>query len=248
MRNGLQSMAAGAKARFAGPLSLVALLWLGSAICLGMPDRWTRDYVLGRPRSRSGLSGIVTHPLCHSSLGHIAANSIWLIVLGWLVGLRRPRLFLAATIMSWFVGGVGIWLIGRGPIFHRGASGIVYGYLGFLLLRGFFDRRFLSVLFSLLGMFLFPLFVWGMLPTASGTVSWEGHLSGFVGGGLCAYLVARREQRSREFGSARTGDPSPLEAPPSATSTGERMAAEVEEELQQIKDQLGKSRPSARAP
>jgi membrane associated rhomboid family serine protease len=95
------------------------------------------------------------------------------------------------TIISVVVGGLGVWLFGGRGTVHIGASGVVFGYLGFLLLRGYFERSAGSILFSLMIFVLYGGLVWGILPWQQRGISWEAHLFGFLGGVLAARLLAR---------------------------------------------------------
>jgi membrane associated rhomboid family serine protease len=93
------------------------------------------------------------------------------------------------------VSGLGTWLVGSSNSVHIGASGIIFGYLGFLLLRGYFERNFPSILLSLIVGFLYGGTIWGVLPIQYG-VSWQMHLFGFIGGVIAARLLARRKKIS----------------------------------------------------
>jgi membrane associated rhomboid family serine protease len=86
---------------------------------------------------------------------------------------------------------LGVWLIGGTGTVHIGASGLVFGYLGFLLLRGYFERSASSILFSIMIFCLYGGLVWGILPWQQRGISWEAHLFGFLGGVLAARLLAR---------------------------------------------------------
>ncbi|NES94982.1 MAG: rhomboid family intramembrane serine protease, partial [Desertifilum sp. SIO1I2] len=88
------------------------------------------------------------------------------------------------------ISGLGVWLFGS-PGFHIGASGVIFGYLGFLLLRGYFERSFVTIFLSVVVGFFYGSLLWGVLPTVPG-ISWEGHLFGFIGGGVAAYLLSDR--------------------------------------------------------
>jgi membrane associated rhomboid family serine protease len=87
------------------------------------------------------------------------------------------------------VGGLGVWLFGAPGSVHIGASILIFGYLGFLLLRGYFQHNMASIALSLLATFLYGSLVWGILPSYPG-VSWQGHLFGFLGGVLAAKAIA----------------------------------------------------------
>ncbi|NJL86595.1 MAG: rhomboid family intramembrane serine protease [Leptolyngbyaceae cyanobacterium SM1_1_3] len=146
-----------------------------------------------RPRSLIGLRGILFAPFLHGNLEHLLANTIPLITLGWFVMLREISDFLWVTAIAGLSSGLGTWLIGDPVSVHIGASGLVFGYFGFLLLRGYFERSIVSVAVSLLAFMLYGSLVWGVLPNQPG-ISWEGHLFGFLGGILAARLLARSKK------------------------------------------------------
>ncbi|MCB9475239.1 MAG: rhomboid family intramembrane serine protease [Deltaproteobacteria bacterium] len=142
-----------------------------------------------RPRTPLGLIGIPLCPFLHGNLSHLIANTIPFVSLGWLVTVRRPKDFWAVTVLVTIVSGLGIWIFGRAGSVHIGASGVVFGYLGFLLLRGYFERSAGAMFLSILVGVLYGGMLWGVLPIRDG-VSWEGHLFGFIGGILAARLLA----------------------------------------------------------
>jgi membrane associated rhomboid family serine protease len=168
----------------------VGLLWaieiVDAVLFAGALDRFGV-----RPRSADGLVGIAFAPLLHMGFGHLIANTLPLITLGWLIMLRETRDLIAVTILSAIVSGVGVWLIGASYSVHIGASGVIFGYFGFLLLRGYFERSFVSILLSLVVVTVYGGMIWGVFPSGF-RISWEGHLFGFLGGVLAARLMARR--------------------------------------------------------
>ncbi|MEQ9237639.1 rhomboid family intramembrane serine protease [Coleofasciculus sp. E2-BRE-01] len=143
------------------------------------------------PRTIIGLRGILFAPFLHGGLPHLIANTIPFLTLGWFVMLQKTSDFFIVTAITMVVSGLGVWLIGS-PGVHIGASGLVFGYLGFLLLRGYFQRNIPSILLSLIVGFLYGGAIWGVLPTVPG-VSWEGHLFGFIGGIIAARLLSQRK-------------------------------------------------------
>jgi membrane associated rhomboid family serine protease len=118
------------------------------------------------------------------------ANTGPLLVLGWFVMWRETRHWFVVTAMSTLIGGIGVWLIGAANSVHIGASIIVFGLLGHLMSRGYFERRFWPVLGSVAVGVMYGGALWGLLPVHSG-VSWEGHLFGFLGGIVAARLLRR---------------------------------------------------------
>jgi len=143
-----------------------------------------------RPRTLAGLWGILFAPFLHVGFGHLLANTLPFLVLGWFVMLRRMSDFFLVTAITALVSGLGIWLFGPSRSVHLGASGLIFGYFGFLLLRGYFERSLTSILWSILVVILYGGMVWGVLPRGIG-ISWQSHLFGFIGGGLASYLTSR---------------------------------------------------------
>ena len=141
------------------------------------------------PQSFIGLRGILFAPFLHGSFYHVLANTAPFIVLGWLVMLRNIKDFYFVSAISALVGGLGTWLIGRPCSVHIGASGVIFGYFGYLLFRGYFERSFVAIAISLAIAITYGSLIWGVLPTRS-YISWEGHLFGFIGGIIAAKLLS----------------------------------------------------------
>lgn len=171
---------------------LVVLMWLLEILDWLLPW-WHPDAWGIIPRRVIGLRGILFAPLLHGSFSHVAANSIPFIVLGWLVMLRRTHEFFVVTAVVAFIAGLGTWLFGSSNSIHIGASGIIFGYFGFLVLLGYFERSIGSILRAVIVGAVYGGLIWGVLPLQAG-ISWESHLFGFLGGALAAYLLAQREE------------------------------------------------------
>lgn len=146
-----------------------------------------------QPHSAIGLRGIVFAPFLHGGLGHLMANTIPFITLGWLTMIQETSDFYIVSIISALVGGLGVWIFGSPDSVHIGASILIYGYLGFLLLRGYFQKNFPSIALSVFVAIAYGSFIWGVFPSKIG-VSWEGHLFGFIGGAIAAKLVAQENK------------------------------------------------------
>lgn len=144
------------------------------------------------PRNPMGLRGILFAPFLHGNFPHLIANTIPFLTLGWFIMLQETKDFLLVTAIAAIVSGLGVWLFGS-PGLHIGASGVIFGYLGFLLLRGYFERSFAAIFFSVVVAFFYGSLIAGVLPGQVG-ISWEGHLFGFIGGVLAAKLMARRKK------------------------------------------------------
>lgn len=170
-------------------LGLVALLWVIEIVNFLLGNHLL---LLGiHPRSLGGLVGVFLWPFLHAGFFHLAANTVPLVILGWLVMLDRIRDFVLVSATSTLLGGLGVWLIAPAGTVHIGASGVIFGYLGFLLLRGYFQRSPGWIALSLLvGLFYGGVLLWGMVPVPG--VSWQGHLCGFLAGALTARSFRRK--------------------------------------------------------
>lgn len=143
-----------------------------------------------RPRNLTGLRGIILAPFLHGNFAHLISNTIPFLTLGWLVMVQEIKDFWFVTLVTMLVGGGGIWVFGATNSVHIGASILIFGYLGFLLFRGYFQRDVRSISLSLLVTFLYGSLVWGVLP-ADPRISWQGHLFGFIGGFIAARMIGK---------------------------------------------------------
>ena len=182
-------------------LSFVVLLWLVELFDSLTGHQLDRNGI--RPLETDGLTGILFAPLLHSNWEHLMANTGPALVLGFLMTLAGLSRFLFATAIIWIVGGFGTWLIGnvgapsyRGVVVetnHIGASGLIFGWLTFLILFGFFTRTIWEIVIGVVVLFVYGSILLGVLPGTFG-VSWQGHLSGALAGVLAAYLLSGPER------------------------------------------------------
>jgi membrane associated rhomboid family serine protease len=166
---------------------LVAIIWAVQVANL-ISGYALSDWFGLIPRATAGLDGILLMPLVHGSLSHAAANTAPLVVLGALLTLTAPRLVLQASTIIVLLGGLGVWLFGSSAI-HVGASGLIFGWFGFLVTRGMIERRPLPLLVAIAVVFLYGTMIWGILPGQPG-VSWEAHFFG-AGAGIFAGFILR---------------------------------------------------------
>lgn len=159
---------------------LILSLWAIEYIDLELTPAFPLNIFGIHPRNLFGLVGIPLMPLLHSGYDHVAGNTIGLILFGATVIWQDRHefwvVFVAVTLMS----GLGIWLLGDSNSVHIGASGVVYGFFGYLLALGYFERSFSSILRACLILFFFNGLLW-IDPTEAG-ISWEGHLFGLLSG------------------------------------------------------------------
>lgn len=143
------------------------------------------------PRTKQGLWGILVAPFLHANVEHLVANTVPLVILGWLVMLRDSKHFLPVTLLSMLGAGLCAWTFGAPGSVHIGASGVVFGYLGFLMLAGWYARSLGAIALSVLVTVMWGGVVVGVLPGQPG-ISWQAHLGGFLGGVLAARALAPR--------------------------------------------------------
>lgn len=142
------------------------------------------------PRRISGLDGVLASPFLHHGFAHLYANSVPLILLGTFVLSAGARRFIWSTAFIMLVSGLGVWFTGAPNTIVVGASGVIFGYLGLLVMRGVVERSWWNIGVVLLVGLLYGWTVIGVLPTDQ-AISWQGHLFGFIGG-LVAALLFRR--------------------------------------------------------
>ncbi|MEP5769030.1 rhomboid family intramembrane serine protease, partial [Nisaea sp.] len=164
----------------------VALLWAVHLL------NWIIGYGLNPafgliPRHVSGLDGVIAMPLLHGSFAHLMANTPPLLVMGGLLVATTTRALLPVNAVVIGLGGGLVWLFGSSAI-HIGASGLVFGWFGFLVVRGLVDRSLITLGAALVVGLLYGSILWGVLPGQPG-VSWEAHLFGALAGAAAAFLV-----------------------------------------------------------
>lgn len=180
-------------------LMFVALIWLVHLVNgfvfdgglnryglspMALPYRWLSEFELSVPYLTRSLRGILFSPLLHGGFSHLMSNTLPLLILGGFVALRGARTFVGVSLFVMLLGGLLVWLVGR-PAIHIGASGLVFGYFGYLLAQGWYDRSFVSILVAVVVVMLYGGIIFGALPQG-GFISWEGHLFGLIAGGLAA--------------------------------------------------------------
>lgn len=169
-------------------MSVTASMWLIWAVDLLVPGRLGHGIV---PRTGYGLTGIVMAPFLHANLQHLLANTIPFVLLGAIILLRGAQAFTFVILVSAAISGLGTWLFGTPNTHHIGASGVVFGFFGYLLLRAVYDRRLSSFLIAVAVAVVYgATFLTSLMPTQA--VSWTGHVFGFLGGVTSARLRYRR--------------------------------------------------------
>lgn len=182
-------------------VGFLAILWLVELI----------NAISGRELSQAGglaardfgsLVNILTMPFVHANVDHLMGNALPLFSLGLIAAIPSPKRFLLMTLVVIVVGGLGTWLFSPSNSLTIGASGVVFGYFSYLLLRGLVDRRPADVLVSIGIAISFGAYMWSGIGFGVSGVSWQGHVCGIVGGVVAALVVRTpRKKPAIEAGS-----------------------------------------------
>ena len=168
-------------------VAYLALLWLVELINEATSRRLSVDGGL-RPRDPGSLVDIITSPFLHGSLQHLSSNALPLFSLGFIAAMTGIKRFLLVTAFVILVEGIGVWLFSPAGSISVGASGVVFGYFGYLLLRGFVDRRPVDLVVSIGIALAYGYVMWNSIGFGAQGISWQGHISGLVGGLMAAIL------------------------------------------------------------
>ena len=172
--------------------AMAAVMWLVEVVDLAAGDL---DRFGIEPRELDGLDGIVFSPFLHAGFGHLLGNTIPFVILGAVIALGGLARVAVVTAIVALVGGLGTWLVGPDGSIHVGASGVVFGYATYLLVRGFYSRRLLHITAGVGVLLVFgTTLLVGLVPTPG--VSWQGHLFGGLAGVLAARVVHGRTRRT----------------------------------------------------
>ena len=169
-------------------IGFVVLLWAVEAVNSLTGHQLNEWGIL--PRTLTGLRGIPFSPFLHGNVSHLLVNTLPFLVLGGLVALQGRRAFLGVSLVVIVCGGIALWLFGR-TAYHIGASGLIFGYFGYLVARAWYERSIGSILIALVTLFFYGGLMWGVLPT-NAFISWEGHLCGLLAGILAARIQGAR--------------------------------------------------------
>jgi membrane associated rhomboid family serine protease len=167
--------------RLAPVVVALALMWLLTAVnLLLLQGSWLRYGI--RPHDPGGLwPNLLFAPFLHVGLAHLVANSAPFAVLGGLIALQSPWRFVLVSVVGAFVGAALVWILGPTGSVHLGASGLVFTYFGWLIVRAIRERSVIAIVLGLVTLLLYGGVLWGLSPFQLG-ISWQGHLGGLLGG------------------------------------------------------------------
>ena len=173
---------------------LLAVMWVQEVVDTVLGGRL--DGLGIEPRDLDGLVGVPLAPFLHGGFGHLLSNTVPFVLLGALVALSGLPRLLAVTAVVTLVGGLGTWLVAPASTVHLGASILVFGFAAYLVARGLFDRRLVSLAVGAVVALVYgTTLLFGLVPRPG--ISWQGHLFGALGGLLAARLLVVRQPRVR---------------------------------------------------
>lgn len=153
-----------------------------------------------RPREARGLWGILTAPFLHTSAWQLLSTTGPFVLIGWVVLLSGLRTWLIVTAVVALVGGLATWLVAPSGLV-LGSSGLVFGWMGYLLARAYFSRRIVWILAAVLVVFFFSGLFSGLLPSLNSNGSWQAHVCSFCAGALVGWLLHPRGARAEKRAS-----------------------------------------------
>jgi membrane associated rhomboid family serine protease len=172
----------------------VMVLWVALLWVLEVVDSTTGGsldtYGLS-PRSFGELRDVIPMAFLHHGFAHLISNTVPLLVLGFIAALSGLRRFAAVVVTIMIIGGLGVWLTAPDHSNTVGASGVIFGLLGYLLVRGFVNRSGLDIVVGLVVLAVYGSVLWGVLP-GDPSISWQGHLFGLIGGVVAAFMFRKR--------------------------------------------------------
>ena len=171
-------------------LILILVIWVIELVNLALGHRLNQWFGL-EPRRFAGLIGIPAMPVLHGGIGHAAANTLPLIFLGAIGLIVAPRRFRKASLSIVLLSGLGVWLLAR-PGIVVGASGLIFGWFGFLLALGAIERSPRAVAGAVIVIIFYGGMIWGVFPQGV-RISWEAHMFGAAAGALVAYMLRLRD-------------------------------------------------------
>lgn len=187
-----EAMIAEAKKALWVMVGFLAVIWLVQVVNALDGYDLSREYGI-EARDPGSLPEIFTAPFLHNSWAHIEGNSGPLFIFGFLAAYRGVKKFLSVTALIAVASGLGVWFLSPASV-TAGASGMVFGYLGYILVRGIFDRHLIDIVLGLVMALCFAYQFASLLPGETG-VSWQGHLFGFVGGVLGGWIFRDRRPK-----------------------------------------------------
>jgi membrane associated rhomboid family serine protease len=181
-------------------LGVFLALWLVVVVDAGLDHRLLRFGII--PRRLDGLPGVLLAPVLHADFSQLAANAIPLLIFGWIMLISGLRYLALVTAACWLVSGLVGWLAAPSDSVILGASGVIFGWLGYVLARAWFGRRLVWIGIAIAVLCVFSGMLAGLLPRSGSHTFWAAQLAGFGTGILLGWLLHGRRPAARTRGTA----------------------------------------------
>ena len=196
-------------------VGFLAVLWIIQLVNAADHYHLTINYGI-RPHDVKSLPDIVIAPFLHVSWTHIESNSGPLFIFGFLAAYRGVVRFLGLTGLVILASGFAAWFTGSAGTIGAGASGVVFGYLGYILVRGFFDRRGVDILLGLVMALCFAYQFSVLLPRNG--IGWQAHIGGLAAGVIGGWIFRDRSGADRAAPAVTAASAAPDKAAPGTTA------------------------------
>ncbi|TNC28231.1 rhomboid family intramembrane serine protease [Amycolatopsis alkalitolerans] len=174
-------------------VGVLIVLWIVQIVNAALG--YELSFELGiRAREPGSLPEIFTAPFLHFSWSHIESNSGPLFIFGFLAAYRGVKKFLGVTALIVLSSGLGGWFTASAGTVGAGASGVVFGYFGYIIVRGLFDRRPIDLVIGLVMALCFAYQFSLLIPAGEG-IGWQAHLFGFIAGVVGGWLFRERRPK-----------------------------------------------------
>jgi membrane associated rhomboid family serine protease len=195
-------------------VGFLAIIWIVQIF--NWADHYHLSFEYGiQTRSVGSLPEILSAPFLHLSWTHIEGNSGPLFIFGFLAAYRGVTKFLGVTLFVMITSGIAAWAFSPNHSVTAGASGVIFGYFGYVMVRGFFDRHVIDIILGAVMALCFAYQFSVLLPHSG--ISWEGHVGGLVGGIAAGWIF-----RDRLAGSPRRASTLPATRSPGSVASGPR--------------------------
>lgn len=213
-------------------LGILAVLWIIQIINNADHYRLSYDFAI-QPRIASDLPYILTAPFLHWSWAHIEGNSVPLVVLGFLAAYRNIPRFIGVTFIVILTSGLAFWVVASVGSDAVGASGVIFGWFGYVMVRGFFSRDRIDMIVGVLAVIYYISILTLLLPASH--LAYQDHIGGFLGGVFCGWLFRARPIAGAVGTREGSGRPSDVASPTSVISS---PLSHVEDELAALRKQI----------